>query len=65
MQVSQIDYTSFSTYVDGMIFLKFLWRTINTPPLPVCNMSNLATLIDYVVTKVPSDKIIIGKGLSH
>lgn len=63
MQVSQIDYTSFSTYVDGMIFLKFLWRTINTPPLPECNMSNLATLIDYVVTKVPSDKIIIGKPL--
>jgi spore germination protein len=61
--IDQVDYTAFSSYVDSIIFLKFFWSTNYDPPSPVSDINNISALVNYVVTKVPVDKIMIGKPL--
>jgi spore germination protein len=55
-----IDYSQFSNYVTGLLFLKFVWGTNNNPPGPVSNLNNIKTMTEYILTKVPRDKVIIG-----
>ncbi len=59
--IEQVNYSNFSSYVDGMIFLKFVWGTNDNPPAPVSNISYLRALIEYVISQVSPDKIIVGK----
>ncbi len=56
----QIDYSKISQLVNGMIFLQLVWGNNYGPPAPVNNMNNISPFIDYVVSLVSSDKIIIG-----
>lgn len=61
--IDQVDYNAFNSYVNGMIFLKFYWGTNNNPPSPVSDINNIRSLVNYVITQVPDDKVIIGKPL--
>lgn len=56
----QIDYSRFSFYADGLIFLKFVWGTNYGAPSPVSNINYIKSIINYVVENVPGEKIIIG-----
>lgn len=56
----QIDYSQFSFYADGLIFLKFVWGTNYGAPSPVSNINYIKSIINYVVENVPGEKIIIG-----
>ena len=53
-------YSDISNYVDGLIFLKFVWGTNYNPPAPVSDITYLKALINYVTSEVSSDKIIVG-----
>ncbi len=56
----QIDYSTISEFVNGMIFIQLVWGTNLGPPSPVSNISIIRTFIDYLVSTVSSDKIILG-----
>lgn len=58
----KVDYSDFNDYVDGFIFLDLVWGTNYSPPGPVCNISQISILVDYLISSgVSRDKIIIGK----
>ncbi|ROR30753.1 spore germination protein [Mobilisporobacter senegalensis] len=57
----KIDYSAISQYVNGMMFLEFIWGKNVSPPSPVCSYTNLKTLTEYVITLVPPEKLLIGK----
>ncbi len=59
--VQQIDYSQFSMYLNGMLFLKFLWGTNVDPPAPVSNINNVRAIAEYVSAMVPAEQILIGK----
>ncbi|MFT4144772.1 MAG: LysM peptidoglycan-binding domain-containing protein [Mobilitalea sp.] len=59
----QIDYSLISPFVNGIIFLQYVWGTNTEPPAPVSSINLIRTFIDYVITLVPSDKILLGKPL--
>lgn len=58
--LEQIDYSQFSFYTDGLIFLKFVWGTNYGSPSPVSNIKYIKSIINYVIENVPGEKIIIG-----
>jgi len=59
--IDKIDYSKLSDFVNGILFLKFVWGADYGPPGPVININNLRTIIDYAASNVSPDKIIIGK----
>ncbi|MDF2512964.1 MAG: hypothetical protein K0S04_2830 [Herbinix sp.] len=60
--LQKINYTEFSKYANGLVFLEFVWGTNYGPPEPVCNMYHIETLVEYLIeSQVPADKIIMGK----
>ncbi len=59
----KVDFTNISKVVDKLIIMQFVWGTNVGPPAPVSNINNLRAYIDYVVTMVPPEKMIIGKPL--
>lgn len=60
IKFEQVDYSKFSSYVNGIIFLKLLWGNFNVPPAPVSNINYIKSLIDYLIPYVTPDKIILG-----
>ncbi|KAB1437970.1 LysM peptidoglycan-binding domain-containing protein [Candidatus Galacturonibacter soehngenii] len=59
--VVKIDYSQFTEYISGFIFMRFVWGTNYGPPEPVSNINYVKALIDFVSLSVPNDKISIGK----
>lgn len=58
----KVNYGDISKYVDGLIFLQFVWGTNYGPPIPVCNMYHIDILVNYLIeSNVPKDKLIMGK----
>ena len=55
-----IDYASFSSVVDAILFMQYKWGIGNFPPSPVISLYNLNAFLDYVVTQVKTDQIITG-----
>jgi len=56
--LEQIDYAKFSSYVNGLIFLRLEWGTRYGPPVPVIDINNAILLSDYVTASVAPDKIV-------
>jgi spore germination protein len=63
IMIEQVDYSAFNDYVNAMIFLKLFWGSNYESPSPISDINNIRALVSYVVTKVPVDKIVIGKPL--
>jgi spore germination protein len=61
ISVEEVDYSKLSMYVNGLIFLKFVWGTNYGPPSPVSNINNIRAIIDYATSIVSEDKIAVGK----
>ncbi len=59
----QIDYSLISPLVNGIIFLQYVWGTNTDPPAPVSSNYLIRTFMDYLITFVPSDKILLGTPL--
>lgn len=57
----KIDYEGISRAVDEIIFLQFVWGTNTDSPGPVSSIKNIRAFVDYAVSVVSPDKIIIGK----
>ncbi|SHJ57545.1 spore germination protein [Anaerocolumna jejuensis DSM 15929] len=58
----KVNYSNFNDYVDGFVFLDFVWGTNYSPPKPVCNMYHIGILVDYLISSgVSKNKLIIGK----
>ncbi|MDF2539100.1 MAG: hypothetical protein K0S76_2121 [Herbinix sp.] len=60
----KVDYSILNDYVDSVIFLQFIWGTNKKPPAPISSIVNLKALMDYIVTLLPPEKIILGKPIS-
>jgi spore germination protein len=61
VEFEKIDYSKINEVVDDIIFLQFIWGMNTNPPAPVSSIYNLKTFIDYVITLVPPDNLLIGK----
>jgi Predicted glycosyl hydrolase len=59
----KIDYTGISETVNGIILLKYVWGMNNDPPSPVSNISSIRILLEYLVSMIPENKIMIGEPL--
>lgn len=57
----KVDYSGISQHVNAMVFLRFIWGKNFGPPKPVSSITNLKAFIDYVLTTVEPEKIILGK----
>ncbi|RDU22941.1 LysM peptidoglycan-binding domain-containing protein [Anaerosacchariphilus polymeriproducens] len=55
----KINYADFSKVSDGILFLQYDWALINKPPVPI-SIITTSSLLDYIVSQVPLDKIRIG-----
>lgn len=55
----KINYTDFSKVSDGILFLSYDWATIDRSPIQL-SIITTGSLLDYIVTQVPLDKIRIG-----
>lgn len=60
LTIEPIDYGAFASYVNEIIFLKFIWGTNFDPPAPIISNNNIRELIDYVTQSVPPDKVVAG-----
>ena len=58
--VEGIDIDGFSTYVEGISYLKFVWGTNDGPPAPVVNINFLKALIDRTVPEEQKNKLVAG-----
>ncbi len=57
-----VDYEKLSRYVDGMVFMRFVWGSNIGPPTPVSNINYTKELLEYLLkSNVPPNKIVIGK----
>ncbi len=61
VEVERVDYSALSQYVNGIVFLQFIWGTNYGPPRPVSSIQSLRALMEYVKPIIPPDKILIGK----
>jgi spore germination protein len=59
----KVDYTNIGEMVDGIVFIQFIWGKNVNPPSPVSSIDILRTYVDYLITMVPPNKIIVGKPL--
>jgi len=55
----KINYADFSEVSDGILFLSYDWGSIDRPPLQY-SIITTSSLLDYIVSQVPLDKIRIG-----
>jgi len=58
--IEEIDYASLSPYVDGIIFLKFVWGANYDPPAPITNINYFERVIDFLVERIPSQRVMVG-----
>ena len=56
----KIDYETMSKYTDEIIFIEFKWGSNFGPPAPVANINYMKALLDYVVSAVPPDEVVVG-----
>lgn len=54
----KINYTEFSNVSDGILFLSYDWGSIERPPIQF-SIVTTTSLLDYIVSQVPLDKIRI------
>lgn len=59
----QLDYTSISKLVSGIMFLQFVWGRKPGPPSPVSSYTLTSNFIDHIVTTTPPEAISIGNPL--
>lgn len=55
----QINYADLSAASDGILFLSYDWGTIDRPPIQL-SVVTTSSLLDYIVSQVPLNKIRIG-----
>jgi spore germination protein len=59
----QLDYSSISKLVSGIMFLQYVWGRKPGPPSPVSSFTMISDFIDYTVTTAPPEAISIGNPL--
>lgn len=59
-RVEEVDYATLSSYVSGLIFLKFVWGANYDSPAPVSNINYMRMIIEHLVQSVPPEKIMLG-----
>jgi spore germination protein len=56
IKAEPIDYSKFSNFAENLYLTKLLWGAEFGPPLPICNMQHIQSLVDFIVTKIPAEK---------
>ncbi len=59
----QIDYRTLANLVDNLAFLQFIWGINYGPPEPVSSIEKIKGFSEYIITKIPADKVSIGYSL--
>jgi spore germination protein len=60
----KVEYSGFSQAVENIIYLQFVWGAQTGPPAPISSISNIRTFMDYVLTMVPPDNVILGQPMN-
>jgi spore germination protein len=59
----KIDYSAISQAVTNVTFLQFIWGTNYGPPAPVNSIYQLETFINYLITHVSPNNILVGNSI--
>jgi spore germination protein len=54
------DYSFHGKTVDRIIIMTYEWGYLYGPPLPVAPINEVKRVLDYAVTEIPSEKILMG-----
>lgn len=55
-----LDYASIAPVVYAIILLQYRWGISSSPPGPIISVSELNVFLDYVLSQVEPDKLVIG-----
>ncbi|MDD3174757.1 MAG: glycosyl hydrolase family 18 protein, partial [Herbinix sp.] len=58
--LKKVDYTIIGQNVDGILFLSYEWGFSYGPPASVTSVNLQKEVLDYAVTIVPSEKLLLG-----
>lgn len=61
IKFDDIDYKTYNTHADGLIFLRLPWGTNYGPPAPVSDITVIRALVNTLIRDISRDKLIIGK----
>lgn len=56
----KINYTRIGDYANQIVIMNYSWGHNPGPPMPAASIFMLRLFVDYVITQVPSDKMVIG-----
>lgn len=59
----QLDFLTISQLVNNIVFLNLTWGTKYGPPSPISSIYNIRIFLDYLITTVSPDKILLGTSL--
>lgn len=63
LATEEIDYSMIADVINNITFLQFVWGTNYGPPAPSNSIEKIRTHIEYVIPKIPPNKITIGYSL--
>lgn len=55
-----INYSNISAVVNSVIFMQYKWGIVETPPSPLISISNLNVFLDYALSQMEPDKVVVG-----
>lgn len=56
----RLDYTNIGRDVDKIAIMNYTWGQNFGPPLPITSIGNTDEFLEYIVSQVPPDKLIVG-----
>ncbi len=54
------DYNFFGTVADRVVLMTYEWGYTYSPPMPVAPLPQVEKVVDYALTEIPSEKILMG-----
>lgn len=54
------DYKGLGQYADSLLLMTYEWGYAYSPPMPVSPIYRLRDVLDYAITQIDSDKLLIG-----
>lgn len=54
------DYRALGQYADNLLLMTYEWGYTYGPPMPVAPINRVRAVLDYAITQIPNEKLLIG-----
>ncbi len=54
------DYKALGQYADNLLLMTYEWGYTYSPPMPVAPINRVRGVLDYAITQIPHEKLLIG-----